>query len=176
MRYFPLFLDLEGRTAIIVGGGVEALNKARLLAKTGAKIAVIAEKIEGNLAEMMENGRVEWRARSFRPDLLDGAAMVYAADRHLNAEVAAAAKARGIPINVIDDAEVSTFITPSIVDRDPVVIAIGTEGAAPVLGQGIRSKIEALLPHTVGELAQAGAKLRSRVAELIPHGSRRRSF
>ena len=71
MRYFPLFLDLEGRRAVIVGGAIEAVNKARLLAKTGAKIAVIAPGIDENLGEMMENGRVEWLAGSFRPDLLD---------------------------------------------------------------------------------------------------------
>src|SRR5437868_5782248 len=97
-------------------------------------------------------------------------------ERSLDAEVAAAARARGIPVNAVDAAEISTFITPSIVDRDPVVIAIGTEGTAPVLGQGIRSKIEALLPQALGELARAGDKLRARVARIVPHGDRRRSF
>ena len=176
MRYFPIFLDLDGRKAVIVGGGIEALNKARLLAKTDAKIAVIASKLHKDLAEMVNSGRVERLARRFSPELLDGAALVYAADRTLDAEVAAAAQVRGIPVNAVDAAPISTFITPSIVDRDPVVIAIGTEGAAPVLGQGIRSRIEAMLPQALGRLAKAASQLRTRIAETVPRGERRRSF
>src|SRR5204862_357624 len=76
----------------------------------------------------------------------------------------------------IDDAALSTFITPSIVDRDPVVVAIGTEGTSPVLGMGLRSKIEALLPQALGSLAIAASHLRQSVAERVPHGNRRRSF
>src|SRR4029450_1321173 len=122
MRYFPVFLDLAGRRVVIVGGGTEALNKARLLAKTPAKIAVIAPGIDANLAEMVENGEVEWIARPFQPEFLDGAALVYAADRELEAEVSEAAQERGIPVNAVDQPDISTFITPSIVDRDPVVV------------------------------------------------------
>jgi uroporphyrin-III C-methyltransferase / precorrin-2 dehydrogenase / sirohydrochlorin ferrochelatase len=176
MRYFPVFLDLAGRRVVIVGGGTEALNKARLLAKTPAKIAVIAPGIDANLAEMVENGEVEWIARPFQPEFLDGAALVYAADRELEAEVSEAAQERGIPVNAVDQPDISTFITPSIVDRDPVVVAIGTEGAAPVLGQGIRARIEAMLPQALGRLAQAADELRARVAQIVPHGDRRRSF
>jgi uroporphyrin-III C-methyltransferase/precorrin-2 dehydrogenase/sirohydrochlorin ferrochelatase len=110
------------------------------------------------------------------PELLDGAALVFAADASLNQFVTDAAKARGIPVNAVDAAEISTFITPSIVDRDPVVVAIGTEGAAPVLGQGIRARIDAMLPARLGALAAAARDLRDRVAETVPAGNRRRSF
>lgn len=173
MRYFPIFYDLEGRKVVVVGGGEEALRKVRLLLKTSARISVIAPLLHDELAS---EPRVEWLARRFAPHLLDGAALVYAADSELNNLVSVEAKARGIPVNVIDGAEISTFITPSIVDRDPVIVAIGTEGTAPVLGQGIRARIDAILPHGLGGLAKKANALRPRVANEVPVGSRRRSF
>ncbi len=173
MRYFPVFFDLQGKKTVVVGGGEEALRKVRLLLKTTTEIAVIAPVLHD---ELQSNPRVNWLARRYSANLLDGAALVYSADPALNAEVSADAQARGIPVNAVDDAEISTFIVPSIVDRDPVVVAIGTEGTAPVLGQGIRAKIDALLPHNTGAFATLAASLRKRVAEHVPHGNRRRSF
>jgi len=173
MRYFPIFFDLEGRKVVVVGGGEEALRKVRLLLKTNARISVIAPLLHDELAS---ESRVEWLARRFAPHLLDDAALVYAADPELNNLVSVEAKARGIPVNVIDGAEISTFITPSIVDRDPVIVAIGTEGTAPVLGQGIRARIDAMLPNALGALAEKANALRPRVANEVPQGSRRRSF
>jgi uroporphyrin-III C-methyltransferase / precorrin-2 dehydrogenase / sirohydrochlorin ferrochelatase len=173
MRYFPLFIDLKDRPVVVVGGGEAALRKVRLLLKTGARISVIATTLHDELAA---EPRVNWIARRFDASLLDGAALVFSADTHLNPAVAAAAKARGIPVNAVDDAEISTFIVPSIVDRDPVVVAIGTEGTAPVLGRGLRERIDAMLPQALGPLARAAAALRARVAETVPAGNRRRSF
>lgn len=176
MRYFPLFLDLDNRKAVIVGGGEEALRKVRLLLKTRAKISVVAPSLHEELAIYVNEGSVVWVARQFAPTLLDGAALVYSADDDLNGTVSEAARARGIPVNAIDDAALSSFITPSIIDRDPVIVAIGTEGTSPVLGMGLRSRIEALLPQALGGLALAAGRLRDRVAESVPQGSRRRSF
>jgi uroporphyrin-III C-methyltransferase/precorrin-2 dehydrogenase/sirohydrochlorin ferrochelatase len=173
MRYFPIFYDLQGRKVVVVGGGEEALRKVRLLLKTNARILVIAPLLHDELAS---EPRVEWLARRFAPNLLDDAALVYAADPELNNFVSVEAKARGIPVNVIDGAEISTFITPSIVDRDPVIVAIGTEGTAPVLGQGIRARIDAMLPNALGVLAEKANALRPRVANEVPQGNRRRSF
>jgi uroporphyrin-III C-methyltransferase/precorrin-2 dehydrogenase/sirohydrochlorin ferrochelatase len=126
--------------------------------------------------EVAAHPRVEWIARRFTPELLDGAGLVICADAALNAEVFAAANARNIPVNAVDDAARSTFLIPSIVDRDPVVVAIGTEGAAPVLGQSIRARIDALLPVGLGSLARQAANLRQRVAAALPGGPRRRFF
>lgn len=173
MRYFPIFFDLDGRKVVVVGGGDEALRKVRLLLKTNARIFVIAPLLHDELAAQ---ARVEWLAKSFAASQLDGAALVYAAEPEINALVSAEARARGIPVNVIDVAEISTFLTPSIVDRDPVVVAIGTEGTAPVLGQGIRARIDAMLPQALGALAVKANGLRAHVADVIPHGNRRRSF
>ncbi len=173
MRYFPIFVDLKDRKVIVVGGGEEALRKVRLLLKTKARILVVAPLLHGELAA---EPRVEWLATQFSPKQLDGAALVYAAEPAVNEVVSVEARARGIPVNVIDVAEISTFLTPSIVDRDPVVIAIGTEGTAPVLGQGIRARLDAELPQALGELAAKANALRSQVAKEVPHGNRRRSF
>ncbi len=176
MRYFPLFLDLDNRKAVVIGGGEEALRKVRLLLKTTAKISVIAPRLHDELMGYVKEGRLAWVAKSFAPALLDDAALVYSADERLHRDVAIAARDRGIPVNAVDDAALSTFITPSIVDRDPVIVAIGTEGTSPVLSMGLRSKIEALLPQTLGSLAVAAGHLRDRVADVVPHGNRRRSF
>ncbi len=173
MRYFPVFMDLRGKAVVVVGGGEEALRKIRLLLKTEAAIEVIAAELHEELAA---DPRIVWRARTYEPELLRGAALVYSADAGLNERVAADARSFGIPVNAVDEPEISTFIVPSIVDRDPVVVAIGTEGAAPVLGQGIRARIDAMLPQALGGLASAASGLRARVAEAIPPGNRRRGF
>lgn len=173
MRYFPIFMDLDNRRIVMVGGGEEATRKIRLLLKTSAIIEVVAAELHPELAG---NPRVIWKAKTFTPALLEGAALVYSADKELNATVSAAAQALGIPVNAVDDAAISTFIIPSIVDRDPVVVAIGTEGTAPVLGQGIRGQIDALLPQSIGSLARKAADLRKVVADIVPAGNRRRSF
>ncbi|MGQ0484819.1 MAG: NAD(P)-dependent oxidoreductase [Hyphomicrobiales bacterium] len=173
MRYFPLFIDLKDRPAVVVGGGEEALRKVRLLLKTEARISVIAGALHDELAA---EPRVDWIARSFAANLLEGAALVFSADKDLNQAVTAAARARGIPVNAVDDAELSTFIVPAIVDRDPVVVAIGTEGTAPVLGQSLRARIDAILPQALGPLAAAASALRARVVATVPPGNRRRAF
>jgi uroporphyrin-III C-methyltransferase / precorrin-2 dehydrogenase / sirohydrochlorin ferrochelatase len=173
MRYFPVFFDLHEARVVVVGGGEEALRKVRLLLKTKANIEIIASSLHQELAA---NDRVKWLSRKYVAKLLDGAKLVYSADAALNAQVSADAQARNIPVNAVDQAEISTFIVPSIVDRDPVVIAIGTEGAAPVLAQGIRARIDAMLPARLGGLASRAQKLREHVAGIVPHGNRRRAF
>src|SRR5262245_41784971 len=112
MRYFPLFLDLDGRKTVVVGGGEEALRKVRLLLKTKARIAVIAAALHDELAFYLKEGRIGWLARNFTPELLDGAVLVYSADDDLHQIVFAAARDRGIPVNAVDEAALSTFITP----------------------------------------------------------------
>ena len=173
MRYFPIFVDLSNARVVVVGGGEEALRKVRLLLKTPARIEIIAPKLH---AELAAEPRAIWVAKTYDASLLDGATLVYSADPGLNAQVSADAMARGIQVNAVDQADISSFIVPSIVDRDPVVIAIGTEGTAPVLAQGIRAKVDVLLPINLGALASKAQNLREKIASLVPHGNRRRAF
>ena len=173
MRYFPLFLDVQNARVVVVGGGEEALRKVRLLAKTEARIEVIAAELH---AELADNPAVVWLSKTYEAKHIQGAAIVISADKQLNAQVSADAKALGIPVNAVDDAALSTFLIPAIVDRDPVVVAIGTEGAAPVLAQHIRARVDALLPATLGGFTKRAAGLRDVVAKRLAHGLPRRAF
>jgi uroporphyrin-III C-methyltransferase / precorrin-2 dehydrogenase / sirohydrochlorin ferrochelatase len=173
MRYFPVFFDLKNRKVVVVGGGEEALRKIRLLLKTDANVLVVAENPHEEIAA---DTRLVVKRATYVASDLNGAVLVYSADPSLNEIVSRDAQARGIPVNAVDDAEISTFIVPSIVDRDPVLVAIGTEGAAPVLAQGIRAALDAQLPQNLGDLARRANTLRPYVAKHVPQGNRRRAF
>jgi uroporphyrin-III C-methyltransferase/precorrin-2 dehydrogenase/sirohydrochlorin ferrochelatase len=176
MKYFPLFADLDNADALVVGGGEQAAQKVRLLRRTRARVTVVAETVTPELENLAEIGGIWLLRRPFRADDVEGQRLVFAAtgDPHLDNEVSRAARARRIPVNVVDAAHLSTFITPAIVDRDPVLVAIGTEGAAPVLAREIRTKLEALLPANFGRLAERAQALRKAVTAAIPDGLRRR--
>jgi uroporphyrin-III C-methyltransferase/precorrin-2 dehydrogenase/sirohydrochlorin ferrochelatase len=177
MRYFPLFIDLKARKVLVVGGGEEALRKVRLLLKTDARIELVASDLHPELTDLAIGGNLAWVGRNFAPSHLEGAACVFvAADDELNGLVAAEAHKRDILVNVVDEADLSSALVPAIVDRDPLVIAVGTEGAAPVLAQGVRSELETSLPPFLGALTRAAADLRERVAKSLPAGSPRREF
>jgi uroporphyrin-III C-methyltransferase/precorrin-2 dehydrogenase/sirohydrochlorin ferrochelatase len=176
MKYFPIFADLDNAHVLVVGGGEQATQKVRLLLKTRAQITVVAETVTDELAELEETNAIWIVLRVFLARDLDGQRLVYAAtgDRVLDAAVSRAAKARGIPVNVVDAPELSTFISPAIVDRAPVTVAIGTEGAAPVLAREIKTRLEAWLPANFGVLAERARALRDKVASSIPDTRARR--
>jgi|SRR5262245_9433206 len=178
MRYFPLFADLAGADVLVVGGGEAAARKVRLLRKTSARITVVAETVTEELRALAERGGIAILPRAFLPHDLHGQRLVYAAtgDGLCDSAVSRAAKARGIPVNVIDQPALSTFITPAIVDRDPVTVAIGTEGAAPVLARQIKTLLETLLPANLGMLARRARDLRQIVARAVIDPRRRRRF
>jgi uroporphyrin-III C-methyltransferase/precorrin-2 dehydrogenase/sirohydrochlorin ferrochelatase len=177
MRYFPLFLDLAGRRVLVLGGGEQAAQKVRLLARTGARIGIVAERLGDELGRLVDQGRIRWEATEFVPSLLSETALLCCAGpTTANRAASASARDRGIPVNVVDDPEHSTFLMPAIVDRDPLVIAIGTEGAAPVLAQTLKARLEALLPPRIAELVRRAARLRERAAAAVPAGAPRRAF
>lgn len=176
MRYFPLFADLDGAGVLVVGGGEQATQKVRLLLKTRASITVIAQSASHELRSLEQQGALAILQRAFSVEDLDGQRLAYVAtgDRVLDQAVSQAAQARGIPVNVVDVPELSTFITPAIVDRAPVTVAIGTEGAAPVLAREIKTRLESWLPANLGTLAVRAQALRSVIADSIPDGRIRR--
>ncbi|MEO0382396.1 MAG: siroheme synthase CysG [Pseudomonadota bacterium] len=176
MRAFPIFVQAEGRTIIVFGGGADAAAKLRLVAKTEARILVVAEALVSGEIDL---GSAEW----VQTDPLGFAfpkntALAYAAtgDEALDAKIAAHARANHVIVCAADQPDVSDFITPAIVDRDPVVIAIGTEGTAPVLARMIKAQIEASLPQVLGGLAKLANSFRDRVADTIAPGGERRAF
>lgn len=177
MRFFPVFIRLSGRRAVVAGGGEQAAQKVRLLAKTGAAISVFSPAPSAELRRLAGRGAITLIRRNFRDADADSAALVFAAagDAHMDKKVSAAAQARNIPVNTVDRPALCTFYTPALVDRDPVVVAVGTEGAAPVLARRIKSRIEAMLPPATGALAKFAQSLRAEIAETVPP-SRARAF
>ena len=174
MQTFPMFLKMTGRRVVICGGGEEAARKARLILKTEAEIVLLAPSLDDELAGIVAAGRARHYA-ALRPDTFDRAALAFIGTGcpGLDASLAALARAAGAVVNVIDRPAMCEAFTPSIVDRDPVVVAIGTEGAAPVLGRRIKTEVETLLPPRLGPYVALAGRLRDAVAEAIPHRARR---
>ncbi len=177
MKHFPIFLSVENRAIVVSGGGDAAIAKLRLLLKTTAEITVFAEKPAGEIRDWASEGRITLVTAPFGEGDAAGAVLVYAAndDDHEDDRVANIARAAGVLVNHVDNLEGSDFITPAIVDRDPVTVAIGTEGAAPVLARAIKAELEERLPRSLGPLARIGKGFRA-AAEALPMGRRRRAF
>jgi uroporphyrin-III C-methyltransferase/precorrin-2 dehydrogenase/sirohydrochlorin ferrochelatase len=177
MRHFPAFLDLRDAPVLVVGGGQVAARKLALLRAAGARVTVVAPEAAPEISTA--SGRaVRWLARRFEPADLHGTRLAIAAtgSREVNAEVAAAARAANVPVNVVDDAALSTFIVPAIVDRSPIVIAISSGGAAPVLATRLRARIESLLDESWGRLAELADRWRARIRAALPELAGRRRF
>jgi uroporphyrin-III C-methyltransferase / precorrin-2 dehydrogenase / sirohydrochlorin ferrochelatase len=155
MNYLPVFFDLKSLKVLIVGGGEVALRKLALLERTGASITVVAPNVLPDFAARAAAGKIELKLREFVPEDLDGARLVIVATsrRAVNRWIASLSEARAIPVNVVDDREASRFIVPAIIDRDPVLVAVATEGTSPVLARRLRERLEALIPKRIGELA-----------------------
>ena len=166
MDYLPVFLQLRSARAVIVGGGRIAARKADLLLKAGAHVTVVAPRLHDDLRSRAASGELTHRAESFVPAHLDGAVIAIAATglRDVNTSVSEAARERRVPVNVVDDASLSTFIFPAIIDRSPIVVAVGSSGQAPVLARWVRERIEAILPASLGALARFMGERRGRSA------------
>lgn len=178
MDYFPLFLRLTGLPVVVVGGGEVAARKVDLLLRAGAKVTVVAPELIGSLAALGTAGTITHIASEFQAEHLDGARIVIAAtdSQPVNAWVAHQAEARRIPVNVVDDRELSSFIVPAIVDRSPVIVAVGSSGDAPVLTRRLREKLETFLPQRLGSLAKLAGRLRASVKARIEAPAARRRF
>lgn len=177
MQHFPIFLDLAERRVILAGNGEVALAKLRLLVRTQARVQVFAPESESALIAACLEAGLPLHRRAVEPADLTDAALAYGAhdEAAADARLARLARAAGVLVNIVDNLEASDFITPAIVDRDPVTVAIGTEGAAPVLARAIKTDLEARLPAGLGTLARAG-KLFRHAAEALPQGRARRDF
>lgn len=175
MDYLPVFLRLGAEPAVVVGGGRVAARKAEWLARAGAHVTVIAPELLPELQAQVGLGRLRHCAASFAPEHLDGAALVVAAtdEPAVNLAVSDAARVRGIPVNVVDQAELSTFIFPAIVDRSPLIVAVSSAGAAPVLARRVRESLEALLPARLGALARFMGERRRQVRRALGALARR---
>ena len=177
MNHFPIFLATTGQRIVLSGGGDAALAKLRLLLKTSAKISVFASDPAPQITAWADAGKLRLHRRALSHGDVLCAALFYAADEDPveDARTAAIARGEGALVNIVDNLADSGFITPAIVDRDPVTIAIGTEGAAPVLARAIKADLEERLPATLGTLARIGKGFR-KMADALPFGRARRDF
>ncbi len=178
MRHVPIFLEMRDRFAVVVGGGVVAARRAELLLRAGARVTAFASELSGDFHELrgLANFRHEAREPE-RGDFKDAALCFIASDdERLTAAVREAAKSAGALVNVADRPQLCDFIMPSIVDRDPLAIAISTGGASPILGRMLKARLESLIPAAYGRLAGLMGSFRDRVAEAIPSAVMRRRF
>lgn len=174
MKAFPMFIRTTGRRVVIVGGGEQAAQKTRLMLKTDARIVLVAADLEPELQDIVADGRAE-HIRALTPDLFRDAAMVFIGTGcpGFDAAVHGVAKAMGCAVNVVDQPALCDMTTPAIVDRDPIVIAIGSEGTAPVLTRDLKTRLEQMLPQNIGGLAALAGRLRRSVVTSVPRAQRR---
>jgi uroporphyrin-III C-methyltransferase / precorrin-2 dehydrogenase / sirohydrochlorin ferrochelatase len=178
MQSFPLFLTLRDRQTLVVGGNDAAARKAELLLAAGARVSLIAETVNGDIAQLISDGRIAWAGHGFDDEDLAGVALVIVAsdDEPLQTRVSQAAQRRSLPVNVVDRPKISSFIMPSIVDRGPVTIAISTGGAAPALARKVRAEIERALPAALGRVARFAEIFREQVRRTLREPRARRRF
>jgi uroporphyrin-III C-methyltransferase/precorrin-2 dehydrogenase/sirohydrochlorin ferrochelatase len=175
MDYLPVFLDLRNKPCLVVGGGTVAMRKAALLAQAGATLRVVAPQLDE--AFELPHGS-EYLAERFRPAHLDGMTLAIAAtdEAVTNEMVSLEAKQRNLPVNVVDNPALCSFIMPAILDRSPLVVAFSTGGASPVLARMMRGKLEALIPQAYGRLAAFAERFRDTIKQRIDEPAQRRIF
>lgn len=177
MKSFPMFIKTTGKRVVIVGGGEQAAQKARLMLKTDAHLVFAAPELEDELQGIVADGRASHHTGAITPDLFIGAAIVFIGTGcpGLDASIHWVAKAADVQVNVVDQPQLCDMTTPSLVDRDPLVVAIGTEGAAPVLARQVKTRMEEILAPNLGGLVAFAGRMRGAVAGRVPR-EKRRSF
>jgi siroheme synthase-like protein len=176
--YYPIFLQLQGRACVVVGGGAVALRKVESLQDAGAKVRVIAPRLDESLQLMASEQMVEWVGRDYRKGDLDGACLVIAAtdDRLTNEAVRNEAESLRIPVNVVDVPELCDFILPAVIDRGEVTIAFSTGGSSPALARRLRCMLEETIGPEYGQFARLLGELRPEVKQRISEQGRRAAF
>ncbi|MSU90067.1 uroporphyrinogen-III C-methyltransferase [Rhodobacteraceae bacterium 2CG4] len=170
-----MFIRTSGRRVVVAGGGEQAAQKARLILKTDADLVLAAPQLCRELRALVRSGRAAHHAGPVTPALFAGTALSFVATGCPGADASlhALAKAGGALVNVVDRPELCDATTPAIVDRDPVVVAIGTEGTAPVLARALKTRIEQMMSPRLGAWAAHAGALRDAVARGIPPAARR---
>ena len=177
MQFLPIFMNIRDQACLVVGGGSVAARKVYLLTRAGAKVEIISPKLCDELQRWADSGDLTHIQRDYEEGDLAGYRLVIAAtnDKKINVLISKEADAAGIPVNVVDDPDLCRFIMPSVIDRDPVQIAISTGGASPVLARLLRSKLETFIPSAYGRLAQLLARFRDKAKKRFgsPDSTRR---
>jgi len=175
MQYFPMFYQLEGKPCLVVGGGEVAARKVSLLFRAGGKVTVVAPEICESIQGRLNAGEITHQAREFQDSDLDNQVLVVAAtdQQAINERISSLAHARHLPVNVVDQPDLCSFIVPSIIDRNPVQVAVSTGGASPVLARLLRARLETVIPATYGKLASLMEEFRDAVKQRFSAEKRR---
>lgn len=162
-KYYPIFMDIEDRRCLVVGGGEVAARKVESLLRCDARVTVVSPRLTETLAALKESGAIEAHLRNYSEGDTNGAALVIAAtdDNAVNTNVSREATSAGIPVNVVDDPDKSTFIVPSLFKRGSVSIAISTGGKSPALARRMRVELEKTFPAEFAQLADILAEIRA---------------
>jgi len=178
LDFFPVFLDLENRDCLVVGGGRVAARKAGLLRRAGARVQLVAPQVCDGLKHQADAGEITWAQREFAAGDIDGKVLVIAGTNRaeVNRRVSELAKQANIPVNVVDQPELCSFIVPSIIDRSPVQVAVSTGGHSPVLARLLRARLESYVPAAYGRLARLVESFRERVKQRFGKVEQRRQF
>jgi uroporphyrin-III C-methyltransferase / precorrin-2 dehydrogenase / sirohydrochlorin ferrochelatase len=178
MQALPIFFNIKDRLCIVIGGGDIATRKVTMLLKANAAVTLISPALCQELSLMVEERKIQYHNATFEASQLHGACLVIAAtdDENVNEAVSVAAKIQNIPVNVVDAPDLCTFTMGSIIDRSPVVIAVSSEGKAPVLARYIRTKIETMLPASYGRIAAIAGEFREQVKTKFTTSQARRRF
>jgi len=178
LSVFPAFVRVEGKIAGVFGNGDEAFAKVRLLSNTRARIVAYTDRPEADYHAHLIANRIETVRAAFAPEQVEGATLVFAATGAAAADraIVDAARAAKVPANAVDQPDYCDFYTPALVNRAPVAVAIGTEGAGPVLAQMIRAQVDQLLAPSLGRLAELAVSYRGRVEHALEKGATRRLF
>ena len=178
MQALPIFLNIQHRLCVVIGGGDVAMRKVSMLLKANAAIMLYSPELCHELQDLVDAQKIQYKKSCFDESYIAGACLVIAAtdDESVNIAVSLAAKAQNIPVNVVDAPALCTFTMGSIIDRSPVVIAISSEGNAPVLARYIRAKIETMLPATYGRIADIAGEFRDQVKAKFGTTQARRIF
>lgn len=178
MRYFPLFFDTQHLNTLVVGAGEVAARKIELLLKTQATVRVIAPHVSDTVARLAADGHIELIQKPYETEALEGIQLIFVAtnDEDLNQTIQTEAKAHNIIVNVVDNPPLCDFITPSIVDRGNITIAMSSGGVAPVLLRYLRQKLEAIIPQNIRLLGDFAERFRETVKSKLPTVTQRRYF
>jgi len=177
MELLPIFLDVKGKLCLVAGGGETAARKTASLRRAGARVQVVSPRLGKRLAELAATGDIEHLKRPFEESDLEGTLLAIAAtdDRAVNQRISHIARVQGVPVNVVDQPDECSFIMPSVVDRSPVIVAVSTSSASPVLARLLRSRLESLIPAAYGRLGDLCGRYRNAVkAQFTDRRDRRR--
>ncbi|MDP1557923.1 MAG: siroheme synthase CysG [Nitrosomonas sp.] len=178
MDFLPIFVNVKSQNCLVVGGGEIATRKIMLLLEAGAHVTIVSPELDEQLEALLHRDTISFRAESFRPDHLNNVVLAIAAtnDRAINQLVSASARIKHIPVNVVDNPDLCSFIIPSIVDRSPMLIAVSSSGKSPILARLLRARLETIIPQAYARLGTLAGEFRQQVKQHFTHPAKRRIF